>query len=60
MVDIAFVPEMHAYSHNGVCQSKYNPKNILGIGFEEGEDCERTWAHFTISLSVLTVSHSGQ
>lgn len=55
LVDIAFVPEMHAYSHNGVCQSKYNPKNILGIGFEEGEDCERTWAHFIQIAAISTV-----
>lgn len=53
-VDTAFVPEMHAYSHNGACQSKFNPKNIFGIGFEEGEDCERTWAHFVHIAAIAS------
>lgn len=58
LVDASFVPEMHAYSHNGACQSKFNPKNLFGIGFEEGEDCERTWAHFVHIAAIASVMRS--
>ena len=43
-MDIGFLPHMHAYNHNRQCQSKYSPAMILGIGIEDGEDCERAWS----------------
>ena len=35
---------MHSYCHQLNCRIKYCPKYLLGLGLEDGENCERFWS----------------
>lgn len=39
-----FVPILHSYCHNFKCRTRYCPRNIFGIGLEDGENAERFWS----------------
>lgn len=54
-VDSGFIPEMHSYNHNDACQSRCSPKRMLGIGVEDGEDCERFWSFINYAGSYTSV-----
>ena len=38
------VPSFHGYSHNRTCQLDWHPMHIDGVGIEDFEECERTFA----------------
>ena len=54
-IDAGFIPEMHSYNHNDACQSRCSPKRMLGIGIEDGEDCERFWSFIGYAGSYTSV-----
>lgn len=37
------VPAFHAYTHNHICQMRYHPNNIDGMGIEDVESLERVF-----------------
>jgi hypothetical protein len=38
------VPSFHGYSHNRACQLVWHPMHVDGVGIEDFEECERTFA----------------
>jgi len=46
----------HAYAHEYSCQILFSPRNILGVGWVDGEACERFWS--AIGHFVATLRHS--
>ena len=50
---IGFTPAMHAHGHIEKCQLQTGILWKLGIGLEDGEDCERLWAQLGNSVQSL-------
>jgi hypothetical protein len=41
---IGVVPAFHGHAHNRACQVRWHPMYINGVGLEDFEECERTFA----------------
>jgi hypothetical protein len=47
------VSVFHAYANSMSCQVKYHPRYIAGIGYENGEGCERLWSYLNGFASMI-------
>jgi hypothetical protein len=43
----------HVYAHEYPCQIQFNPRSIEGIGWSNGEGCERVWSSFRHFIPTL-------
>jgi hypothetical protein len=41
---VGVVPAFHGHAHNRACQVRWHPMYIEGVGLEDFEECERTFA----------------
>jgi hypothetical protein len=57
------VPAFHGHAHNRACQIGWHPLYVDGVGLEDFEECERTFAlsnHLASSTRLATVFHRQQ
>ncbi|KAJ7705037.1 hypothetical protein B0H17DRAFT_1156954 [Mycena rosella] len=57
------VPAFHGHAHNRACQIGWHPLYVDGVGLEDFEECERTFAlsnHLVSSTRLATVFHRQQ
>jgi hypothetical protein len=48
----------HVYAHEYRCQVLYSPRTIDGVGWVDGENCERTWSSLRHLISTNRTSSS--
>ncbi|KAJ6607593.1 hypothetical protein B0H10DRAFT_2439509 [Mycena sp. CBHHK59/15] len=56
------VPAFHGHAHNRACQVGWHPLYVDGVGLEDFEECERTFAlsnHLASSTRLATHTSSG-
>ncbi|KAJ6538407.1 hypothetical protein B0H10DRAFT_2448753 [Mycena sp. CBHHK59/15] len=57
------VPAFHGHAHNRACQIGWHPLYVDGVGLEDFEECERTFAlsnHLASSTRLATTFHRQQ
>ncbi|KAJ6620183.1 hypothetical protein B0H10DRAFT_2360931 [Mycena sp. CBHHK59/15] len=57
------VPAFHGHAHNRACQIDWHPLYVDGVGLEDFEECERTFAlsnHLASSTRLATTFHRQQ
>ncbi|KAJ6486300.1 hypothetical protein DFH09DRAFT_948870 [Mycena vulgaris] len=57
------VPAFHGHAHNRTCQIGWHPLYVEGVGLEDFEECERTFAqsnHLASSTRLATAFHRQQ
>ncbi|KAJ6620823.1 hypothetical protein B0H10DRAFT_1791286 [Mycena sp. CBHHK59/15] len=57
------VPAFHGHTHNRACQIGWHPLYVDGVGLQDFEECERTFAlsnHLASSTRLATVFHRQQ
>ncbi|KAK7017068.1 hypothetical protein VNI00_018708 [Paramarasmius palmivorus] len=53
---IGVVPAFHGHAHNRKCQVSWHPQYIEGVGIEDFEECERTFARSNNLASITRLS----